>query len=46
MVSPGLDIKSVVGHMKMANIRRAPVFDGKEIMGIISNTDIINALIK
>jgi len=46
MVSPGLDIKYVVRLMKMANIRRAPVFDGKEIMGIISNTDIINALIK
>lgn len=46
MVSPGLDIKYVVRLMKMANIRRAPVFDGKEIVGILSNTDIINALIK
>jgi CBS domain-containing protein len=46
MVSPGLDIKYVVPLMKMANIRRAPVFDGKEIVGIISNTDIMDALIK
>ena len=46
MVSPGLDIKYVVRLMKMANIRRAPVFDGKEIVGILSNTDIIKALIK
>jgi CBS domain-containing protein len=30
----------------MANVRRATVFDGKEIVGIISNTDIINALIE
>jgi len=46
MVSPGLDIKYVVRLMHRANIRRAPVFDGKEIVGILSNTDIINALIK
>jgi predicted transcriptional regulator len=32
--------------MKMANIRRTPVFDGKEIVGILSNTDIIEALAK
>ena len=46
MVSVGLDIKYVVRLMEMANIRRAPVFDGKEIVGILSNTDIINALIE
>jgi signal-transduction protein with cAMP-binding, CBS, and nucleotidyltransferase domain len=46
MVSPGLGIKYVVRLMQMANIRRAPVFDGKEIVGILSNTDIINALIE
>lgn len=46
MVSPGLDMKNVVRLMKMANIRRAPVFDGKEIVGILSNTDIIEALAK
>jgi signal-transduction protein with cAMP-binding, CBS, and nucleotidyltransferase domain len=46
MVSPGLGIKYVVRLMQMANVRRATVFDGKEIVGIISNTDIINALIE
>ena len=45
MINPGLDIKYVARFMKMANIRRAPVFDGKEIVGILSNTDIINALV-
>ena len=46
MVSPGLDSRYVVRLMKMANIRRTPVFDGKEIVGILSNTDIIEALAK
>ena len=27
-----------------AGIRRAVVFDGKEIIGILSNTDIFNAI--
>ena len=46
MISPGLHIKYVARFMKMANIRRAPIFDGEKIVGIISNTDIINALVK
>jgi len=46
MISPGLDIKYVARFMKMANIRRAPVFDGEKIVGIVSNTDILNALVK
>ena len=46
MISPGLDIKYVARFMKMANIRRAPVFDGEKITGIVSNTDILNALVK
>jgi CBS domain-containing protein len=46
MISPGMDIKYVARFMKMANIRRAPVFDGEKIVGIISNTDIVNALVK
>ena len=41
VASPGLDIKYVVNLMVMANIRRAPVFDGKTIIGIVSNSDII-----
>jgi CBS domain-containing protein len=46
MISPGLGIKYVARFMKMANIRRAPVFDGEKIVGIVSNTDIVNALVK
>jgi len=46
MISPGLEIKYVARFMKMANIRRAPVFDGEKIVGIVSNTDILNTLVK
>jgi len=44
MVSPGLALKYCARLLKQAGIRRAPVFDGKEIIGIISNTDILNAI--
>jgi len=44
MISPGLALKYCARLMAMAGIRRAPVFDGKEIVGILSNTDIFNAL--
>ena len=44
MVSPGLALKYCIRLMHQAGIRRAPVFDGKDIVGIISNTDIFNAL--
>lgn len=43
MVSPGLELKYCARLMSMAGIRRAPVFDGKEIIGILSNTDIFHA---
>ena len=43
MVSPGLELKYCARLMGMAGIRRAPVFDGKEIIGILSNTDIFHA---
>lgn len=43
-VSPGLSLKYCARLMDHANIRRAPVFDGKEVVGILSNTDIFNAL--
>jgi CBS domain-containing protein len=46
MISPGLKMKYVARFMKMANIRRAPVFDGEKIVGIVSNTDILNTLVK
>jgi CBS domain-containing protein len=44
MVSTGLALKYAARLLHNAGIRRAPVFDGKEIVGIISNTDIFNAI--
>ena len=46
LISPGLSIKNVVHLMAMANIRRAPVFDGEKIVGIVSHSDIIANLQK
>lgn len=43
-VSPGLALKYCARLMHQSGIRRAAVFDGKDIVGIISNTDIFNAL--
>ncbi len=43
-VSPGLALKYCARLFHAAGIRRAPVFDGKEIVGILSNTDIFNAI--
>ena len=43
-VSPGLALKYCARLFNSAGIRRAPVFDGKEIIGILSNTDIFNAI--
>ena len=41
-VSPGLAIKYSVRLMAKAGVTRAPVFDGKEIIGILSFTDVFN----
>lgn len=43
-VSPGLALKYCARLFHNSGIRRAPVFDGKNIVGIISNTDIFNAI--
>lgn len=43
-VSPGLALKYCARLMHMTGVRRAPVFDGKEIIGILSNTDIFKAV--
>ena len=45
MVSPGLALKYCARLFHQAGIRRAPVFNGKEVVGIVSNTDIFNALL-
>ena len=39
-VSPGLAIKYCVRLMSHAGVTRAPVFDGKEPIGILSFTDV------
>lgn len=41
-VSPGLAIKYCIRLMSRAGVTRAPVFDGKEIIGILSFTDVFN----
>ena len=41
-VSPGLAIKYCVRSMTRAGVTRAAVFDGKEIVGILSFTDVLN----
>ncbi len=43
-VSPGLALKYCARLFHSTGIRRAPVFDGTEIIGILSNTDIFNAI--
>ena len=43
-VSPGLALKYCARLFHAAGIRRAAVFDGKEIIGILSNTDIFKAV--
>jgi len=44
MLSPGLALKYCARLMHNTGIRRAVVFDGKDIVGILSNTDIFNAI--
>ena len=43
-VAPGLALKYCARLFRMTGIRRAPVFDGKAIVGILSNTDVFNAI--
>ena len=43
-VTPELALKYCARLMNNAGIRRAPVYDGREIVGIVSNTDIFNAI--
>lgn len=42
-VSPGLAIKYCIRLMAKAGVTRAPVFDGKDIVGILSFTDVFNS---
>ena len=44
MASTSFALKSCARLLNYAGIRRAPVIDGKKIIGIVSNTDIFNAI--
>jgi len=39
-VPPIMSVLACVKMMKRLNIRRVPISDGREIIGILSNTDI------
>lgn len=43
-VAPGLALKYCARLFRMTGIRRAPVFDGKEIVGMLSNTHIFDSI--
>ena len=41
-VPPGLTVKYCIRVMKKAGVSRVPVFDGKQVVGILSLSDIFN----
>ena len=43
-VSPDLAVKDCAQVMQRKGIRRVAVYDGKEIIGLLSNTDIFNVI--
>jgi CBS domain-containing protein len=40
MAPPSMSVMACVRLMKRCNIRRLPIFDGKQVVGILSNSDI------
>jgi len=46
IVSPGMPVKYAAKLMKKINLKHLAVFNGAEIVGIISNTDIIDAIVE
>ncbi|MCD6327057.1 CBS domain-containing protein [bacterium] len=44
--SPGLEHKYAARLLAQTGFRRLPVFDGKNIIGVLSNSDIFNAFAK
>ncbi|RJP25106.1 MAG: CBS domain-containing protein [Candidatus Abyssobacteria bacterium SURF_5] len=40
MVPPNMSVMACVRLMKRCNIRRLPISDGKQVIGILSNSDI------
>jgi CBS domain-containing protein len=43
-ISPDLSVKDCAQLMQTKGIRRVAVFDGKAIVGLLSNTDIFNVI--
>ncbi len=43
-VSKGLSLENCARLMRMSNVRRLPVFDGQKVIGVVSNTDIFDAI--
>jgi len=45
-VSPGLSVEYCARLFAKTGIRRAPVFDGKKIVGMINNTSLVRTLMQ
>jgi len=45
MIGPDLSVHFCAQLMKRTNMRRLPVFDGKEIIGIVTHKDIVRELL-
>lgn len=43
-LAPGLGVRYCARLMKNLGIRRAPVLEGDELVGVVSHTDIFRAL--
>lgn len=43
---PEMSIRHCLALMKLVGVRRLPIYDGKNIIGILSNTDIFNEAFK
>ena len=46
LISPDLSLHYCAQLMKRTDMRRLPVFDGKEIVGIVKQKDIVRALLR
>ena len=46
IVGPELNVKHCAQLMERTKVRRLPVFDGQEIVGIVAHRDIVRALLE
>lgn len=44
VITPGVPVSHAAKTMKRTNVRRLAAFNGREIVGIISNVDVLRAL--